>query len=123
MEKILALAIGSLATLSGCSDIPYQGGGPQVAPAQVAPAQIAPARWGYKPGERAPSVISEYEFDQLTEQVTNLKAQRATLVRGVRASPPSAARDEYVRSIESLNESIQMLEYRLRSAGRPVPAG
>lgn len=101
----IVLALASLAVLGACSNAP----------------QSAPADWGYRPGQHAPSVISEFEFEQLTAQVTDFKAQRATLSNIVRASSDSSVRAQHLRSIDDLNGRIQMLEYRLRAAGRPTP--
>jgi hypothetical protein len=108
------IALASLALFGACASSPSGPGGGT---------QLAPAAWGYKPGETAPSVISESEFEQLTEQVLNYKAQRNTLRGIVRTSNDPAVRAQHLRSIDDINGKLQMLEYRLRAANRPVPRG
>lgn len=98
------LAAASLATLAACS-APSSG----------------PAAWGYRPGESAPAVISESEFNSLTEQLTDLRNQRAELQRVASRTADPLRRAEHVRGIEKLDSMIAPIEYRLRAAGRPLP--
>lgn len=102
-----ASALACLALVAGCADAPRQG----------------PANWGYQPGQQAPSVISETEFEQLTSQVIDFRNQRNTLAGIVRTTQDANVRSQHLRSIDDLNGKIQMLEYRLRAAGRPLPRG
>ncbi len=79
-----------------------------------------PPQDGYRPGQQAPSIISEYEFEQLREQLISARSQRQTLVTNLPRVTDPATRSEHIRSIGMLEERIRMLEYRLRAAGRPV---
>src|SRR3954467_2819508 len=79
------------------------------------------ADYSYKPGERGPATISEMEYEQLTGQVVDFRAQRSTLLEIVRTSPDPATRARHQAGIEDLTGKIQYVEYRLRSAGRPLP--
>jgi hypothetical protein len=110
--KHVALWLVPVVLLSACAVTDFGRGGP--------PAQ-GPPQYGYKPGESAPAVISETEFKQLTESLTDLYNQRATLARLVRTSPDAAARARYAGDIERMNASIAPMEYRMRAAGRPLP--
>lgn len=98
------LAAAALALLAGC-----------------ATTQGPPVGGGYKPGESAPARISEVEAETLTTQYLDLKNQRTTMVNALNASADPAARSQYARAIDDLNRNMQPLEYRLRSAGRPIP--
>jgi hypothetical protein len=98
--------------LAGCAVNDYGRGGPL---------PQGPARYGYKPGESAPPVISESEFNQVTESLTDLYNQRATLARLLRTSPDAGARARYAGDIERINGLVAPMEYRLRAAGRPLP--
>jgi hypothetical protein len=83
--------------------------------------QSGPGGWGYEPGQGAPSVISESEATQYTEDVISLRAQRDSLRTNLPNVRDPATRANHIRSIDTLSENIRMLEYRLRAAGRPLP--
>lgn len=102
-----ALALSCLALVAGCASTPRSG----------------PAEWGYKPGQSAPSVISDSEFEQTTGQIHELMAQRSGYTTALRTAPDADTRARYLRNIDDLNGRIRMLEYRLRAANRPVPGG
>lgn len=112
MKNLTLLA--SIATLSACVSP-----GPRVDPS--APPPQGPAQYGYKPGESAPTVISETEFEQLTAQLTDLYNQRATLGQLWRGTADSAQRARHAADIDRLNRMIAPLEYRMRAASRPLP--
>jgi len=103
----IALSLATLALLGACASVPQSG----------------PAQWGYKPGETGPTVISEAEFETLTQQITDLQNQRATQRNAVRVTADPAGRAQLLRSIEGLDDKIRMIEHRLRTANRPVPRG
>lgn len=108
----IALLLVPAVLLSACAVTDFGRGAPPVQ---------GPPQYGYKPGESAPTVISESEFDQITQSLTDLYNQRATLARLVRTSPDAAARARYAGDIERMNASIAPMEYRMRAAGRPLP--
>ena len=112
MNKLLLLLPGA-ALLASCagSDPYYHGGRPPQGPPQ----------YGYGHGESAPTVISEVEFNQLTESLTDLYNQRATLAHLIPRTPDPMARRRYAADIDGLNARIAPMEYRLRAAGRPLP--
>lgn len=83
--------------------------------------QGPPVGGGYKPGESAPSGISDSEAETLTAQYVDLKNQRTTLVNALATTSDPATRTRFTQSIDILNRHMQPLEYRLRAAGRPVP--
>jgi hypothetical protein len=112
LASLLALTACSNVSQSAPGDWGYESGrqGP------------APRNWGgYEPGQRAPTVISEVEAQTLGEQVVDLKAQRATLANNLPRVTDPATRARFARNIDELNAHLQLLEYRLRAAGRPVP--
>ncbi len=98
------LAVAALASLAACTTT-----------------QGPPAGGGYKPGESAPARISEVEAETLTTQYLDLKSQRTTMVNALNSTGDPAARSRYAQAIDDLSRHMQPLEYRLRSAGRPVP--
>ncbi|MGE0333177.1 MAG: hypothetical protein AB7P37_21060 [Ramlibacter sp.] len=98
------LALLALAALSACTTT-----------------QGPPVGGGYKPGESAPARISEAEAETLTAQYLDLKNQRTTLVNAMATTSDPATRTRFSQSIDILNRDMQPLEYRLRSAGRPIP--
>lgn len=99
-----AAALAALALLVGC-----------------ATTQSPPSGGGYLPGQSAPAQISEAEAETLTTQYLDLKGQRTTMVNALNATGDPAARSRYAQAIDDLSRHMQPLEYRLRSAGRPVP--
>jgi len=66
-------------------------------------------------------VISEPEAASLTEQYISLKGQRSTLQNALPTTTDPGKRAQFIDSIGLLTRNMQLLEYRLRSAGRPVP--
>ena len=100
-----AIALIALAALAGCATTAPQG----------------PASWGYQPGQAAPSRISEAEAETLTTQYLDMKNQRTTMENALRTTTDPAARSRFAQSITTLNQQMAPLEYRLRSAGRPIP--
>ena len=100
---VLSLAVAAL--LAACSATTTQG----------------PAGWGYQPGQTAPTRISEAEAETLTTQYLDFKNQRTTLENALRTTTDPSARSRFAQSINTLNQHMAPLEYRLRSAGRPVP--
>ncbi|MBC5764986.1 hypothetical protein [Ramlibacter albus] len=114
MKNLAVLA--SIATLSACVST-----GPRVQSGGAPPPPQGPAEYGYKPGESAPTIISEHEFEQLTMQLTDLYNQRATLGQLWRGTADSAQRARYASDIDRLNRMIAPLEYRMRAANRPLP--
>lgn len=115
----LALAIAGLAVLAACADVPTDRHypGPGLGWGQ----QQGPRSWGYERGQAAPALISEIEAQQLTDEVTQLKAQRGALASNLPRVTDPARRREQMRAIDDINGRLEMLEYRLRAAGRPVP--
>lgn len=107
MKRLPSYVIGLslLAALAACETTRTQG----------------PTTWGYKPGEAAPAGISEAEAETLTTQYLDLKNQRSTLETALPTINDPAARQRFVQSINTLNQHMAPLEYRLRAAGRPVP--
>lgn len=85
------------------------------------PLPQGPAEYGYKPGESAPSVMSEYEFEQTTQTLADLYNQRATLGQLWRAATDPAQRARFASDIDRLNRMIAPYEYRMRAANRPLP--
>ena len=110
MKKLLPLLLPAV-LLAACASGDYYGGRPPQGPPQ----------YGYKPGESAPTVISEVEFNQLTEGLTDLYNQRHTLAGLMRTTPDPMARNRYAADIDGLNARIAPMEYRLRAANRPLP--
>lgn len=100
-----ALALIALAALAGCASTTQQG----------------PAEYGYKPGEAAPAVISEVEAETLTTQYREFKLKRDEIASAMAGTSDPNSRAGYAKIIDDLSRSMQPLEYRLRSAGRPVP--
>jgi hypothetical protein len=113
MKTLTVLA--SMAVLSACVST-----GPRVQSGAM-PQPQGPVEYGYKPGESAPTVISEYDFDQLTLQLTDLYSQRTTVGQLWRSTPDPTQRMRFAGDIDRLNRLIAPLEYRMRAANRPVP--
>lgn len=80
-----------------------------------------PPQWGYQPGQRAPAQISEVEAEALTSQYRDYKLKREEIQRAQAASSDPNTRARYATIINDLSRSMEPLEYRLRSAGRPIP--
>ncbi len=101
-----ALPLIAIAALVGCaSNAPPQG----------------PSQWGYQQGQAAPTVISEVEAETLTGQYRELKLKREEIASAMAAARDPNVRANYARIIDDLSRNMAPLEYRLRSAGRPIP--
>lgn len=99
------LAVAALASLAACTTTQ----GPP------------PVGGGYLPGQSAPAGISESEAETLTTQYLDFKNQRTTMVNALNSTTDPAARARFAESVDILSRHMAPLEYRLRSAGRPVP--
>ena len=80
-----------------------------------------PVGGGYLPGQSAPAGVSEAEAETLTAQYLDLKNQRMTLLTALNTTSDPATRARFAESVDILSRHMAPLEYRLRSAGRPVP--
>ncbi len=99
-----AAALAVLALLAGC-----------------ATNQGPPSGGGYLPGQSAPANISEAEAETLTTQYLDLKNQRMTMLNALNSTSDPGARARFSKAVDDLDRNMQPLEYRLRSAGRPLP--
>ena len=89
--------------------------------AGCATTQSPPSGGGYLPGQSAPANISEAEAETLTTQYLDLKNQRTTMLNALNSTSDPGARARFAQAVDDLNRNMQPLEYRLRSAGRPLP--
>lgn len=112
MKYIFSLA--GLAVLTACADVPQS----QFAGGDYRP---PPANWSYRAGPPVTGIVPLVDAEVVTEEVVSLRAQRATLLNNLPFVRDPAKRAEHLRTIGELNYRAEMLEYRLRAAGLPVP--
>ncbi|MDP3136030.1 MAG: hypothetical protein Q8N17_06810 [Burkholderiaceae bacterium] len=112
-----ALILTCVAMLAGCAGPDaYRGGygGPG--------GYGSPGGWGMR-SEQAPppSVISETEAEQLTNQITDFRAKREEMRLDQMRQPDPYVRAQRQQTIDQLTQAIIPLERRLMAAGRPLP--
>lgn len=115
-----ALILASAALLAGCAgteayrDSPGGYGGPGN--------WGGPGVWRMPDGQQPPpSIISESEAEQLTNQIIDFRAKREEMRLDQMRQPDPYVRAQRQQTIDQLTQAIIPLERRLMAAGRPLP--
>lgn len=109
-----ALILTCAALLAGCAGPEAYRGGPG--------GYGGPGGWGMPPGQPPPpSIISDTEAEQLTNQIIDFRAKREEMRLDQMRQPDPYVRAQRQQTIDQLTQAIIPLERRLMAAGRPLP--